>query len=139
MDISAGVCMIRVSQNPGYVVKHCLLFFIWYNGVMKQNSPKIWFYYMDDNKEMRRTSKAEMWFKAGPLRKSVNFETQISKGIRVSTVFVGLGFNAGKPPMLFETMIVGGKRHGEAHRYATITEAEKGHKQIVKSLVSIKK
>ncbi len=106
---------------------------------MKQNSPNLWFYYVDDNNVTRRTSKAETWFKAGPLRKSVNFETQIGKGIRVSTVFIGLDFNISKPPMLFETMIIGGKRHEETHRYDTITEAEIGHKQIIKSLVSIKK
>lgn len=105
---------------------------------MKKSSPKLWFYYIDDNKEIRRTSKAETWFKAGPLRGSVNFETQISKGIRVSTVFIGLDFSTTKSPMLFETMIIGGKRDEETHRYATIAEAEKGHKEIVKSLLTKK-
>lgn len=57
------------------------------------------------------------------------------KGVRVSTVFLGLDHQFGKgKPILFETMIFGGKRNGEQERYSTKREALKGHKRIVKEL-----
>jgi len=102
---------------------------------VKQNKTRLWFYYMDENKVIHRTSKEEMWLQFGPIRKSWNYETKVGKGVRVSTVFIGLDFNTSKSPMLFETMIIGGKRHEETHRYATLMEAEKGHKKIVDSFL----
>jgi hypothetical protein len=48
--------------------------------------------------------------------------------IQVSTVFLGLNHNFGNgPPMLFETMIFGGRFDQEQWRYSTWEEAEKGH------------
>jgi len=55
-------------------------------------------------------------------------------GSRISTVFLGLNYNweeNGKP-LLFETLIFGGKLDGEMERYATWDEAETGHKATVK-------
>lgn len=56
----------------------------------------------------------------------------------VSTVFLGLdhGWHDG-PPVLFETMIFGGERDQETHRYCTWDEAEAGHKQILEELKGI--
>lgn len=53
----------------------------------------------------------------------------------VSTVFLGVdhGWYDG-PPVLFETMIFGGPRDQETHRYCTWDEAEAGHKQILEEL-----
>jgi len=49
-------------------------------------------------------------------------------GIEVSTVFLGLDHSfGGKTPILFETMVFGGKHDQESERYATWEEAEKGH------------
>lgn len=54
-------------------------------------------------------------------------------GVSVSTVFLGLdhGFSLfntrGHRPVLFETMIFGGRDDGECHRYCTWAEAERGH------------
>ena len=54
---------------------------------------------------------------------------------RVSTVFLGLDHNySGGEPLLFETMIFGGKYHEFQKRYSTYEEAELGHKIIVKVL-----
>jgi len=53
--------------------------------------------------------------------------------IRVSTIFLGLDHNfGGGKPILFETMIFGGKHDQYQERYHTWEEAEKGHKKAVK-------
>lgn len=58
-------------------------------------------------------------------------------GVQVSTVFLGLDHNFfGGKPLLFETMIFGGRHDGYQERYTTWEEAEKGHKkasELVKS------
>jgi hypothetical protein len=61
-------------------------------------------------------------------------------GVRVSTVFLGVNANILKKgkPLLFETMIFGGIRNGERHRYSTWEEAENGHKKIIKEIVKFK-
>ena len=55
--------------------------------------------------------------------------------IRISTVFLGLdhSFGEGKP-LLFETMVFGGKLDGEMDRYGTWEEAEQGHKNMVEKV-----
>ena len=52
--------------------------------------------------------------------------------VRVSTVFLGIdhSFN-GSPPLLFETMIFGGKHDQYQERYETWDQAEKGHTMAV--------
>lgn len=54
-------------------------------------------------------------------------KTKIGKA-EVSTVFLGLdhSFGSGKP-LLFETMVFGGKLANEMDRYHTWEEAEEGH------------
>jgi hypothetical protein len=49
-------------------------------------------------------------------------------GCKISTVFLGLdhSFGEGKP-LLFETMVFGGKFDQETNRYSTWDEAEAGH------------
>jgi hypothetical protein len=52
--------------------------------------------------------------------------------VRVSTVFLGLDHNFfGGDPLLFETMIFGGALNGEMWRYATYSDAERGHAEAV--------
>lgn len=53
--------------------------------------------------------------------------------VLISTVFLGLDHNwlAIGPPILFETMIFGGKLDQEQERYSTWEEAERGHQQMV--------
>ena len=61
-------------------------------------------------------------------------QTTLGK-VRVSTIFLGLdhSFIYGKKhkPILFETMIFGGKHDGYQERYAIWEEAEEGHKKAV--------
>jgi hypothetical protein len=50
--------------------------------------------------------------------------------ILISTVFLGIDHSHGSgPPILFETMIFGGKHEGYQERYATWDEAVEGHKR----------
>ena len=55
-------------------------------------------------------------------------------GVRVSTVFLGIdhGFKPGDKPVLFETMVFGGKHDQFQERYCTWDEAESGHKTALK-------
>lgn len=50
-------------------------------------------------------------------------------GIHVSTVFLGIDhrYGCGGPPILFETMIFGGKHDQYQERYCTWEDAESGH------------
>lgn len=48
--------------------------------------------------------------------------------VKVSTVFLGLDHSFGEgPPLLFETMIFGGKHDEYQERYSTWEQAEAGH------------
>jgi hypothetical protein len=59
--------------------------------------------------------------------------TMVGK-VRVSTVFLGIdhSFGSGRGPLLFETMIFGGKHDQYQERYVTWEEAEAGHAEAVK-------
>ena len=62
-------------------------------------------------------------------------KTTISGDVEVSTVFLGIDHQFGDgPPLLFETMIFGGKRDQEQWRYTTWDEAEAGHDMVIASL-----
>jgi len=55
--------------------------------------------------------------------------------IKISTVFLGLDHNWGQgPPLLFETMVFGGKLDQEQERYTTWEEAETGHRLMVEKV-----
>jgi hypothetical protein len=52
--------------------------------------------------------------------------------VSVSTVFLGMNHQyGGGPPLLFETMIFGGKYEGYQVRYSTRDEAIAGHRRAV--------
>lgn len=59
-------------------------------------------------------------------------ETRLPGGVRVSTVFLGLdhAWDAG-PPLIFETMIFGGKHDEYQERYSTWKQAVAGHAKAV--------
>ncbi len=60
--------------------------------------------------------------------------TAVKPGVDVSTVFVGVDYDFGiGKPALFETMIFGGERDAERHRYSSWDEAQQGHHRIVDS------
>jgi len=49
-------------------------------------------------------------------------------GVKISTVFLGIDYSYGdSKPLLFETMIFGGKHDQDQWRYETWEEAETGH------------
>lgn len=53
----------------------------------------------------------------------------------ISTVFLGLDHQwLDGPPILFETMIFGGKLDGECWRYSTWEEAREGHEAAVEKV-----
>lgn len=53
----------------------------------------------------------------------------------VSTVFLGLNHShGGGPPVLYETMIFGGKHDERQYRYHTREEAATGHARVVDAL-----
>ena len=53
------------------------------------------------------------------------------RGVRVSTVFLGLDYsNTGEPPILFETMVFGGPLDQKMSRCATWEEAEAMHEAM---------
>lgn len=54
-------------------------------------------------------------------------------GVSISTVFLGIDHSfGGGTPLLFETMVFGGKHDGYTLRYETMEQAIVGHKQIKK-------
>lgn len=60
------------------------------------------------------------------------------KSVGVSTIFLGLDHNfSGKgPPILFETLVFGGKLDQTIERYTTWRKAEKGHKKMVEEVLA---
>lgn len=65
--------------------------------------------------------------------------TDIGEDVFVSTVFLGLDhglgremcFEEGRKPVLFETMVMGGKYNSRGWRYSSYGEAKIGHWKIV--------
>lgn len=58
---------------------------------------------------------------------------KLDNGVKISTVFLGLDHSFGdSEPMLFETMVFGGKLDQKMERYSTWDEAEEGHKKWLK-------
>ena len=70
------------------------------------------------------------WFETADRRVA---RTDLPGGVEVSTVFLGLdhSFGLAKTPILFETMVFGGKYDQYEERYATWEEAEEGHSRAV--------
>lgn len=63
------------------------------------------------------------------------------KKVLISTVFLGIdhSFGLGGPPLLFETMIFGGKHDQYQDRYSTRQEAMKGHQRAVRRVKNSQK
>ena len=75
------------------------------------------------------------WFENDTNRRVAS--TEINSEVWVSTVFLGLDHCfGGGPPVLFETMIFGGDRDSEMHRYSTWDDAITNHEMIVKKMRS---
>ena len=67
------------------------------------------------------------WFEVADRRLFVD----MVKGVKVSTVFLGLDWTFGfGSPQLFKTMIFGGVYNNRQYMYATYAEAEAGHIEV---------
>lgn len=54
------------------------------------------------------------------------------QGARISTVFLGVDHSfGGGPPVLWETMVFGGKFDSEQERYSSLADAKRGHDAMV--------
>lgn len=88
--------------------------------------------YILDGKNVKEASLIEWaaWYEKAKRHVSLN---KLKDGTKISTVFLGLDHSFdGGPPLLFETMIFGGKHDGYCERYTTWEEAEEGHKEALK-------
>ena len=85
-------------------------------------------YILDEQKNPVRCEDMERW--GDFIRVAENKVVARSEfgSVSVSTVFLGMDHSfGGGPPLLFETMIFGGKSDGYMDRYGTWQEAEAGH------------
>lgn len=87
--------------------------------------------YILEGKRPIKTDSSMIWAKWFKTANRTVKKTTIGE-VTVSTVFLGVehGFSNGKP-LLFETIIFGGKFDGEIDRYTSYAEAEEGHKKTV--------
>jgi len=80
------------------------------------------------------------WFDKAERRVALSKLVEDKMAVDVSTVFLGLDHNYGSgPPILFETMIFGGKHSDYQERYCTWEEAEEGHKRAVALVLNVHK
>lgn len=72
------------------------------------------------------------WFEGSTNQRRIAF-TQIEERVKVSTVFLGLDHGwEGGPPVLWETMIFGGKHDSDMWRYTSKDDALIGHDYAVR-------
>ena len=91
---------------------------------------------MDKKGVIHKTIQFEKWLKFCRKIKNSTVRSTIHKNMRVSTVFLGIDtqFGTSKPPILFETRIIGGKRNGEKYLYVSKEDAIRGHKKVVSTI-----
>ena len=90
------------------------------------------YYYYLNGKEVIACEDVIEWAQKFEFENRTIEKTEINE-ILISTVFLGVNYNFGNgDPLLFETMVFGGKLDGEQDRYSTWDEAEKGHQEMVK-------
>lgn len=97
-----------------------------------------WYVLDDDNKpKIADYLEAAKWRDANPDRHRVGF-TKVGRA-RVSTIFLSIDHNwegPPAPPVLFETMVFGGRFDGYQRRHETWEQAEQWHAQVVEALRS---
>ena len=96
-------------------------------------------YYILDNEHHIvpvKTGMWEKWFEASDRSGSRNVGcTKVGDDIMVSTIFLGFDHSFGLvpgPPVVFETVILGGLFDGWCRRYSSWDDAETGHKVAVR-------
>jgi len=64
--------------------------------------------------------------------------TELSNGVYVSTVFLGISYSFnGEEPLLFETMVMGGELNYEMERCSTWKQAEFQHFRMVERVLAL--
>lgn len=72
------------------------------------------------------------WFEKADRKVASTWFRCNGEEVEVSTVFLGIDHNWGSgPPVLWETMIFGGRHAGYQRRYTSVAEAQKGHEEAV--------
>lgn len=97
-------------------------------------------YILDENKKVVQETDLVKW--AAWINQTENVivkQEEISEGIMVSTVFLGLDYSCGLSPVecFFETMIFGGDRHLTCGRTNTYKLALEQHQRMVASLFEV--
>ena len=92
---------------------------------------RLYYILAEDGKTPIATQDLMLWagfMQKGPVHVADTRDEE--QGVRVSTVFLSLDHNHSGigPPILFETMVFGGKNSERMWRYTTWEEAERGHK-----------
>lgn len=73
------------------------------------------------------------WVSSAEGKRACHVANDLIVDVRVSTVFLGLDYSSGVgPKQLYETMVFGGWHDQYQERYATRSDAEAGHREIVK-------
>jgi hypothetical protein len=100
------------------------------------------FFVIDADHNVRPVDTMEEWVHVFDVDNNVVAQTG-NDNIFVSTVFLGInhnfGFSEDTRPILFETMIFGGKMDEYQHRYYTYDEAVAGHNMVCEELFGIVK
>lgn len=80
------------------------------------------------------------WARVVESGRTHHVDLTIVDDVSVSTVFLFLdhNWNFEGPPVLFETMVFGGKLDKERARYSTYDEAELGHAMMVARVVAVR-
>lgn len=80
------------------------------------------------------------WFEKADSDRIIN-QDEFNGEISVSTVFSGIDYNflGDGPPILWETMVFGGKYDGDRERYSSYDDALMGHEKMVRLVRLFKK
>lgn len=92
------------------------------------------FWTLDDERRPVECADVVTWGKMMKDRSRVVAQTHVRDKVGVSTVFIGIDhrFDDKGPPLLFETLIFGGKLDGDMWRYSSWDDAEVGHEAAVR-------
>src|SRR5215831_7124594 len=95
------------------------------------------YYILDADRHVVKVDIRAWSRKFGLMNRQVGL-TEINGDVQVSTVFLGIDhrhFGEG-PPLLFETMIFGGKLDHSMWRYCSWDDAEAGHQAAVRKAMA---
>jgi hypothetical protein len=103
--------------------------------------PELDAYYILEGQITRKVSFLEwaQWCEQSGMERSLA-QDEISEDVKVSTVFLGLDHSLlkdGHEPLIFETMVFGGKADGRLQRYSTYSQALAGHNEVVEEVMEI--